>query len=540
MYRAIIVDDERKICNLILELGDWERFGIEVAAVCADGEEGLNQIQALRPDIVLTDVRMPVYDGLELIRRTAELGISAAFVIISGYKYFEYAYSALKYGVIDYLLKPIDGEQLNSVLEKIVGMLNRKHRQDDTENELRQLNEKIELGHRARMFENLFDQGTDFPDTEEKLEAAYQKSFLYPCFQVLFLRTDRDLQQEINLLLAQKFQEAVKRIFPEEDSFHLCVESVCQGIGVILNFPGNEPEAIRNRLRTLLYDMKEAAELFGCAWVSIGAGPAAGALAGLQASAREAFRAEQSRLVLGANQIFDAQRLSFSSVRSDMVLTPTKQKEFMALLEAMDPEGLSAWFKSLDDIFHRKPPMSPDVLMDTGDLLAEWMEEYAASCEAEKFLQEFRTEKKRILDQEAGTDAVWTGFREAACHFLDQIRQEMSNREKLPIRLAKAYINEHYAEPITLEKTAEVVGLSPAYFSTNFKKFEKRTFTDYLTAVRLAAAKELLVTTQKTNYEIAVSVGYAEDKYFCKVFKKEVGIRPGEYRKLYYKGGREA
>ena len=211
----------------------------------------------------------------------------------------------------------------------------------------------------------------------------------------------------------------------------------------------------------------------------------------------------------------------------------------MALLEAMDPEGLSAWFKSLDDIFHRKPPMSPDVLMDTGDLLAEWMEEYAASCEAEKFLQEFQTEKKRILDQEAGTDAVWTGFQEAACHFLDQIRQEMSNREKLPIRLAKAYINEHYAEPITLEKTAEVVGLSPAYFSNNFKKFEKRTFTDYLTAVRLAAAKELLVTTQKTNYEIAVSVGYAEDKYFCKVFKKEVGIRPGEYRKLYYKGGRE-
>ena len=116
MYQAVIVDDERKICNLILELGDWERLGIRVAAVCQDGEEALEQIRRLRPDIVLTDIRMPVYDGLELIRRSEEMGISAAFVIISGYKYFEYAYSALKYGVIDYLLKPIEKEQLNGVL----------------------------------------------------------------------------------------------------------------------------------------------------------------------------------------------------------------------------------------------------------------------------------------------------------------------------------------------------------------------------------------------------------------------------------------
>ncbi|WP_434309930.1 response regulator transcription factor [Hominifimenecus sp. rT4P-3] len=538
MYRAIIVDDERKICNLILELGDWERFGIEVAAVCADGEEGLARIQELHPDIVLTDVRMPVYDGLELIRRTEELGISAAFVIISGYKYFEYAYSALKYGVIDYLLKPIDAKQLNSVLGKIVEMLDRKRQMNDTETELRQLSERVELGHRAKMFENLFDEEREFPATQERLESVYQKHFSYSYFQVLFLRTDRDLQQEINLLLAQKFQEAVKRIFFVEGAFHICLESVNKGIGVILNFSEHEPERIRNRLRTLLYDLKETVELFGGAWVSIGAGNVVDCLADLQKSAKEAFLAEQARLTVGANLVFETERLNFSSIRADMMVTAMKKKEFVSLLEAMDSDGMASWFERLDELLRRKPPVAPAVLQEVGTLLLTEMEAYAVSCEAEMIFKEFRPEWEQIWDREAGANAVWDRLKSVSCHFLERVRQEKSNREGLPIRLAKAYINEHYAEPITLEKTAEVVGLSAAYFSTNFKKFEKRTFTDYLTAVRLAAARELLVTTQKTNYEIALSVGYADDKYFCKVFKKEVGIRPGEYRKLYYKGGK--
>ena len=89
MYKAVLADDEPKICQLILELGDWKRFGIEVAAVCKDGEEAFESICRIRPDIVLTDIRMPVYDGLELIRRVTEAGLHPAFIIISGYKYFE-------------------------------------------------------------------------------------------------------------------------------------------------------------------------------------------------------------------------------------------------------------------------------------------------------------------------------------------------------------------------------------------------------------------------------------------------------------------
>lgn len=537
MYQAVIVDDEKKICSLILELGDWERFGIQVAAVCEDGEEAWEQICRIRPDLVLTDIRMPVYDGLELIRKTAEKEIPAAFVIISGYKYFEYAYSALKYGVMDYLLKPIEKEQLNGVLEKAVELLGRRKRQKEAEQELKQLSEKIELGHRAQMFDALFSPQSSFPETAEQLEAVYQKRFPQKLYQVLFLRTNRNLQQAINLLLAQKIQEAVKRVFPPEAGFHPCVEIVSQGMGVILNFSESCAEGLHNRMRTLLYDVREAAELFGCSWVSIGAGARADSLKGLPSSARGAWQAEQIRLVMGGNQIWEQGQVGFSRMNSEMILTQQKRKEFQMRLEAADAEGLRKWFQDLFRAMEKNPPISPPVLERTAEQLMNLGETYAKANQAEESYQEFLQAKTLIWEEEAGLEAVWNRLGEETGRFVERVREETNSRESIPIRLAKAYIEEHYWEPITLEKTAEAVGLSPAYFSTNFKKFQKRTFTDYLTSVRLEAAKELLSTTQKTNYEIAVQVGYADDKYFCKVFKREVGIRPGEYRKLYYRGG---
>ena len=119
------------------------------------------------------------------------------------------------------------------------------------------------------------------------------------------------------------------------------------------------------------------------------------------------------------------------------------------------------------------------------------------------------------------------------CRCLEDWKKQKLNREKRPIRLAKAWIEEHFGEAISLETVAEEVGLSPAYFSTSFRQVEGRTFSDYLTSGRMEAARSFRSSTTMTNLEIASSIGYADEKYFGKVFKKEVGIRPGEYRKLY-------
>ena len=138
--------------------------------------------------------------------------------------------------------------------------------------------------------------------------------------------------------------------------------------------------------------------------------------------------------------------------------------------------------------------------------------------------------------QACGLAAFFEVMEECGSGTLREWKKQKQNEEKLPIRLAKAWIAEHYSDAVTLETVADQVGLSPAYFSTHFRQVEGRTFSDYLTSVRMDAARELLSTTTMTNYEIADRIGYSDEKYFGKVFKKEVGIRPGEYRKLYYRG----
>ena len=126
MLKVLIADDEKKVCQLIEKLVDWEALDMQVTAVAENGIEALEKIKEYSPDIALTDIRMPGYDGLELVRLGKEHNPKMEFVIISGYRHFEYAQSAIRYGVNAYLLKPIKKEELNETLRKLGEQLREK------------------------------------------------------------------------------------------------------------------------------------------------------------------------------------------------------------------------------------------------------------------------------------------------------------------------------------------------------------------------------------------------------------------------------
>ena len=116
MMKVIVADDEAKVCQLICSLVDWASLDMEVAGVAHNGIEALELVETLRPDLIITDIRMPGYDGLELISRAKAAKPDLDFIIVSGYRHFEYAQSAIKYGVSDYLLKPIKKADLIETL----------------------------------------------------------------------------------------------------------------------------------------------------------------------------------------------------------------------------------------------------------------------------------------------------------------------------------------------------------------------------------------------------------------------------------------
>ena len=119
MLKVLIADDEYKVGFLVKKLIEWDKLNLEFAGLVQDGMTAYEKICECTPDIVITDIRMPVLSGLELIKKVIDEGRSVHFIVISGYKYFEYAQQAIKYGVEDYLLKPIDEVELNQILKKI-------------------------------------------------------------------------------------------------------------------------------------------------------------------------------------------------------------------------------------------------------------------------------------------------------------------------------------------------------------------------------------------------------------------------------------
>ena len=129
VLKILIADDEDRVCRLIEKLIDWEHLDISLVATAANGIEELELIQKYEPDIVITDIRMPGMDGLQVIERVVQMERHVNFIVVSGYKQFEYAYNALKYGVEDYLLKPIHKEELNKILAKICAARLEKEKQ---------------------------------------------------------------------------------------------------------------------------------------------------------------------------------------------------------------------------------------------------------------------------------------------------------------------------------------------------------------------------------------------------------------------------
>ena len=129
--KLIIADDEPRIVQLISMLGHWVDYGIEIVATCSSGLTAYEQILKEKPDIVITDIQMPVYNGLELIEKVHASGLTnTAFIVLSGYKVFDYARNAISLGVIDYLVKPLDEDQLNDILSKACSRI-RQQREND-------------------------------------------------------------------------------------------------------------------------------------------------------------------------------------------------------------------------------------------------------------------------------------------------------------------------------------------------------------------------------------------------------------------------
>ena len=497
MLSVLIADDEKKVGLLIKNLIEWERLGLNFLGLVQDGQSAYDIILREHPDIVITDIRMPKLTGLEMIEKVSMSGIKVHFIVVSGYRYFEYAQRALKYGVKDYLLKPIDETELNKILEKVYA---EEMQKQNLENKVETL-EKDLFHSRHMLHKELMERAF----SEKNEHGGEEKSLVLPAeeklmgrgyFQAVSLKVDRDIAGErdvpkerlIMQKLAEKAEESLQALTID------LVVSVKSGMWLmlLLNYREDHNDRIQEALDTMFYKMRNYISGFeGCA-VTMGCSPGITEFSKINLILEISREAAERRIFEGCGKRIE---------------------------NYGDSSGGETASKSWTDILSgRREQIKGDISIfrtaELGRTIKECFEEAVGHCRTVSSLQKY--------------------IKDALKEDLETIRKRREDLERKPVLNAIRYVQENYGQKILLEDVAEMVGFNASYFSEIFKKETGKNFTTFLLEVRIEESKTMLRDTTKTIYEIAADVGYKDAKFFSQQFTKMVGIKPKEYRRLYY------
>ncbi len=523
MYTAVIVDDELKICQLIRCLGDWEKLGIEIIDICQDGETAVESILRNRPDIVLTDIRMPVYDGLEIISQVRERELDTSFIVISGYRQFEYARQALKYGVVDFLVKPIDQDDLNAALRKAVEEI---IDQDNVKRVNSLLCDKEKRDKESLLQKAVEEEDAFWPEEVRKAESL----FAGDVFQAVFLKTNR---KELNRKESKLFESAgryLEECMPEE--MEKIIVSKADGLYLLMNYAGERGQEIRRALYEVLKRVERENEIYGQFGVSVGVGAAVDEIGKMKSSIRTAKEAWQQRITSDRKDLIVYGEKTAGSTEKQQLFSETEWREFRSLLENCSLQGTAGMIDQLEITVQSSRQISAASLLEAVRQVVFMVETALA--------EEAHTDKSRdveeVMEEFRCCDTISDLFLHLKLFVNNSIQTYQEKKQSMkmfPIRKAEEYLAGNYMKDVSLEEMAQIVELSPAYFSRLFKQVEGINYIDYLTQIRINNAKNMLKNTTVSVKTIAAEVGYGNEKYFRKLFKKEVGIRPSEYRKLH-------
>ena len=525
MLKVIIVDDEKRICQLIRRLIDWESIGLEVIAEASDGNAAFNLISKENPDIVISDIRMPGMDGLEMIEKLRAVDITPAFILISGHKQFEYAHNAIKQGVENYLLKPINKQELMENLIIIRDQILEK--KGDLEEKIL-IKNKLDMSV-SKVRKQIIEALLVNPETITSLHLheineIYMMNLKPGYFQIAVLKPE--IKQALEMAQIDQGIRKMEAFFVKEIA-NVCIEveslRTKHEIVCLLNYEDSDLFMIRlketfSELQTRFAD-----------YYMLTLGLSKKCTDFRDISVQEGFAAIRYSLIKGKEHIIDSSKIQ---IPNRSVLTEEMSRNLRNLFGISDVEGIKEYFSQLRTLY-LQDNNNPD------NMYREMIKIFEILIDALKIL--YKNEAINItleelidrLEQAKTLTSLLDITQEEVCFHIEEYIKIRSTKDTRYIRIAKQYVAEHYSQNISLEDIAEQVHMNSVYFSVMFKKEANINFSDYLADFRLSKAKELLKNSSISISEVGALVGYKDPKYFSKLFSKTVGIKPSDYRKLF-------
>ena len=543
MVKVYLVEDEIIIRQSIKNSIDWEKEGYEFVGDASDGELALPVILKEKPDILITDIRMPFMDGLELSRMVKAELPDIKIVILSGYDDFEYAKQAIKIGVAEYLLKPVSSavllEHLSEIAEKV-----RDEREDLALKKVyyQEMQENEELI-KMKFLGELISGKLSLADAMEKGK-RFHMNLSGPFYRIIlfkFIQEDH-VQAEQSEALAEAYEAVGNYVDGLKDAFRF--QRGVEGWAFLLTSVDEDMEAQTERF---IEGLKEVIAPFEALTWFGGIGSEAARLRELRYSFREADKAFAGRFVQEPNQIISVEQLNYEQLDNefdanifgeinqfDQIIT-----RFLSSGSREEVESfVGALFTEISEDHFRSLMIRQYIIMDIyATVLAfckKLRKDTGADGEAAGQMESLR-ENEEILKRAVLTAESVDDIKDYIGPLLDhviELRNTLSGRRYSDIiRTARKRIEQDYmSEDISLNTVAAEVCMSPSYFSSVFSKEMGKTFIEYLTEVRMEKAKQYLVCSSMKTSEISYEVGYKDPHYFSYIFKKTQGCTPKEYR----------
>ena len=537
MYRMLIADDEAIERFAFRTVVSREFTEIEVVGEAVNGKEVVKMSGELKPDIVIMDIKMPGINGIEAARQIKSRLGYAHIIILTAYDNFNYIQEALKLGVDDYLLKPSKKERIIQVLKNTIDAIEKERKKREQDEELAQkVREVHPLIENQLISSMLFGKvsKTEVQSCLKFLDIDFEQGFV----SILKVGGHEDIHSAVYVGYQMVSRDIYDFIYPILHRKGKCSVSLPVSNNIILMtaVPGNMEEY---RARVFSIEMvSEIQHLIRQKFnvnTFIGIGKVFDDIGEMDRSYREALEALKA-----ASPAEDIRH--FGDIKSgspDTIEYPIEKER--ALIEAFKSGDMKKSSQLVDVVFSWMfNNMGCDLqFLRTYTVSLVWMVLRAVLENTPKSGKVSSIMYRDYYSEVQTVNDIWNlkkWFEEIVGEILSAAADTRTEKRSNIIGIAKGYIKENYMKEITLEKTAELVLLSPQHFSRLFKQETGINFVDYLTEVRMEKARELLSGTLMNVKEISFQVGYNDPNYFFKVFKKATDLTPGEYRARFLSG----
>jgi two-component system response regulator YesN len=532
MFKLIIVDDEEEVRKGIIQKIDWASFGFDVPQEAENGRDALDLIEENVPDAVITDITMPIMDGLKLSSVISECYPTIKTVILTGFDEFKFAQQAIRYGVIDYILKPVLPKDINDLMTKLRKTIEEEVSQKEDINRLRSHYIKSLPIIKEKFLLQLVTGNLSRAEINKRSQ-IYGVKLKGATFMVAAAGIDADSIEEggyggddselCKFAILNISKEIIEKFPSGEAFFH------DDNLVFILGSDDKDKNYLLTRTISVLDEIRFNIKKYLKIDISIGLGSMSDSINKLKESYKNALSALEYKRLVGVNKIIYIGDLEPQST-DDIVFDEEKETQLISSIKFGSEKDVLAAIRGIfDDII--RPTLSLkdyqlyflEIVATLSRLGRKFQVDIGQMLEVSNINAEIQ--KYTTLEE------IKEWIEKICIELNNSISNRMQTKTQLLLEKAKDYINQNYSDDtLSLQKLADHLYISACYLSMIFKKEADETFLKYLVRVRLDAAKELLRNTDLRTAEIAEKVGYPDINYFSFFFKKNVGMSPREYR----------